>query len=360
MKSVLIAEDEEALLEVMSAVVADLGHKVLMAQDGAEALTLARSHQPDLVITDHMMPRLTGMGLLGALRSEPALKDTPVILVSAARPAGAENATLYLAKPVPLDRFEKAVQSCLQGAPGTSPRPAEVALTYDERSALSLAKTEMLSWVAHEIKTPLSSARMNLQLMLRHPSVADEAPQRKKGESILRQLERMDQLVSSVLEAASLADGAVRLKLERQDLKGFLEGLISYWKDVKPEVQFTLLLPELPVLLNADAERLRQILDNLISNAVKYGSPVSRVQVALEQSPGRASIQVTDFGPGIDAVELARIFDRFHRAEGAVGKGHGLGLYIASALAKLHGGTLHAKSQRGEGATFTLSLPSTR
>jgi two-component system sensor histidine kinase/response regulator len=66
---------------------------------------------------------------------------------------------------------------------------------------------------------------------------------------------------------------------------------------------------------------------------------------------------VTDHGQGMDAAELPRIFDRFHRAEGSTGQGHGLGLYIAAALARLHGGTLQVRSQRGEGATFTLSLP---
>ncbi len=102
------------------------------------------------------------------------------------------------------------------------------------------------------------------------------------------------------------------------------------------------------------------MLDNLLSNAVKYGRPANRVDVRAEASPGRALIHVRDHGQGISASELPRIFDRFHRAEGATGEGHGLGLYIAAALAKLHGGSLHARSQRGEGATFTLTLPSTR
>ena len=79
--------------------------------------------------------------------------------------------------------------------------------------------------------------------------------------------------------------------------------------------------------------------------------------MALELSPGRAVIKVTDHGQGMDASELPRIFDRFHRAAVSTGQGHGLGLYIASALAQLHGGSLHVRSQRGEGSIFTLSLP---
>lgn len=359
MKVVLIAEDEDALLDVFSSVVIELGHKVLVAHDGAEALTLARAHLPDLVITDHMMPRLTGMQLLHAVRSEPALKETPVILVTAANPAGTEAATLLLPKPVPLERFEKAVEDCLRGSARSSARSDDGPLGPDQRSELSVVRSEMLSWVAHEIKTPLSSARMNLQLMLRHPSMTSEPTQLKKAESVLRQVERMDALVNSVLEAARLSDGAVRLQRDPHDLNALVTELVDNWRDLEPEVQFEVVVADAAVTLNVDAERLRQILDNLLSNAVKYGDPSRRVQITVDRSPGRASVAVTDSGDGIDAAELPRIFDRFHRAEGSEGKGHGLGLYIASALAKLHGGTLHARSQRGEGTTFTLSLPAT-
>jgi signal transduction histidine kinase len=81
------------------------------------------------------------------------------------------------------------------------------------------------------------------------------------------------------------------------------------------------------------------------------------VQVELTLSPGLAVVQVRDWGKGIPAAELPNIFDRFHRAESAGGHGHGLGLYIASALARLHGGTLGAHSTLGEGSTFSLRLP---
>ncbi len=240
MNLVLIAEDEEALLEVFASVVEDLGHKVLVAHDGAEALTLARAHRPNLVITDHMMPRLTGVALLRAIRSEPEIAEVPVILASAARPTGAEEATLFLPKPIGLRKFELAVEACLKGAPALKEGPAPGGLSPDQRSALSVAKSELFSWVAHEIKTPLSSARLNTQLMLRHPSVGEDAGQRRKAEAVIRQLDRMDQLVTSVLDAAKLADGRISLQLERTELQPFLTELIATWRDLQPDVVFEL------------------------------------------------------------------------------------------------------------------------
>lgn len=357
MKVVLVVDDEEALLEVFASVVKDLGHTVLCAHAGDEALGLARAHQPDLIISDHMMPGLTGMELLRSVRGDERLASTPFILVSAALPQGADEANAYLAKPVSLEAFERMVEKGLRASVGRPERPEGLPLTQAPETTMNLARAEMMSWVAHEIKTPLSSARLNLELMLRHLSGETADAQRRRGTVVLHQLDRMGTLVSSVLEASQLSDGRIKLQREPCELRVFLQDVASYWRDTRPEADLIVKLPTEPVTMQADAERLRQILNNLISNAIKYGGTPARVELALDLSPGRAVISVADHGQGMDASELPRIFDRFHRAAGSTGQGHGLGLYIASALAQLHGGSLQVCSQRGEGSTFTLSLP---
>jgi len=135
---------------------------------------------------------------------------------------------------------------------------------------------------------------------------------------------------------------------------------VSEWRELQPEVHFELRCTEDSLPLHFDAVRLRQVLDNLVSNAVKYGGEARRVEVALSTTPGLAVVSVRDWGQGIPAAELRSIFDRFHRADSNEGRGHGLGLYIASALARLHGGSLTVKSALGEGSTFSLRLPLSR
>ncbi|WP_224241633.1 ATP-binding response regulator [Hyalangium gracile] len=358
MKVVLLAEDEEALLEVFASVVTDLGHTVLSAHSGDEALGLARAHQPDLIVSDHMMPGLTGVEFLRSVRRDERLAGTPFILVSAVLPQGAHEANAYLAKPVSLEAFERMVQEELRAsARKRADRSEGAPLTQAPENGLNLARAEMLSWVAHEIKTPLSSARLNLEMMIRHLAGDAADAQRRRGTLALQQLDRLSTLVSSVLEASQLSDGRIKLQREPCNLKAFLAGVARYWRDTRSDFEFSLVLPPEEVTAWIDAERVRQILNNLVSNAVKYSGTSTRVVLSLELSPGRAVIAVTDQGQGMDAAELPRIFDRFHRAEGSTGQGHGLGLYIASALARLHGGTLQVRSQRGEGSTFTLSLP---
>jgi len=356
MSLVLVAEDEEALLEVFSEVLEDLGHRVVRASNGEEALMLARTETPDLVISDHMMPRRTGMQLLYAMRSEPTLADVPFVLLSAARPPGREDAETFLAKPVDLATFEKTVSAALsrhnRSQVQTPPSPRDTA------SALSVAREEMLNWVAHELKTPLSSARLNVQLLLRK-MLRRGAPddEQRSAESVMRQLDQMNGLVTSILDASRLADGKLELQRVRAPLVPFLQEVVQDWSEAQPEVTFRLDAQEPPERMAFDVERTRQILNNLLSNAVKYRGDSREVDIRTTLDPGAVLIHVRDRGVGIPAAALPHVFDRFRRADNQQGRGHGLGLFIASSLARLHGGSLSARSSIGEGSTFTLRLP---
>ncbi|EPX59999.1 sensor histidine kinase [Cystobacter fuscus DSM 2262] len=353
MSLVLIAEDEDAMLDIFAQIVEDMGHRALRAHNGEEALLLARTQPPDLVVSDHMMPRRTGMELLRELRADPVLREVPFLLLSAARPPGLEEATAFLAKPVDLDTFETAVRQVLRV------RPADVEPEAKARAVNpdSVLREEMLNWVAHEIKTPLSSARLNAQMLLRKQSARADPEERRHAEVILRQLDRMNGLVTSILDAARLSDGKLMIHQENGDFASFLQGVVQEWRELQPQVDFSLVGAEQPLRLSFDAERVRNILNNLLSNAVKYGGERKHVEVALALSPGLVVVHVRDWGQGIAASEVPNIFERFHRAEGSGGSGHGLGLYIASAIARLHGGSLSAKSSLGEGSTFSLRLP---
>lgn len=359
MAKVLVAEDEPALLESFRELVTGLGHECIPALDGNQALDLARSRQPDLVVTDVMMPGKTGVELIRALRSDSVLSDVPVIMLSAGRPPEADRkeAWLFLSKPVSLERFERAVQDGLKVAEGLGPRRSFRASPNGDVSPLSLAREAMLSWVAHEIKSPLSAALTASHLALRGLE-NDEAPSAlaRRLKVISRQLVRMDELVTSILDAAQLQEGKLELDLEPIDIDEWLGKVADFWRDLHPEWRFPLSASE-ELVVNGDRERLRQVLDNLISNAIKYGGPSKTVQIEARSTDRSVLISVTDDGRGIAADDLPHIFDRFHRVAGQGGRGHGLGLYIAAALARLHGGELTAESQVGRGSTFTLSIP---
>lgn len=364
MSKVLVAEDEPALLDSYTEIIRALGHECVGALDGSHALELARQHEPDLVLTDYMMPGKTGIQLLRALRVDPALDYVPVILLSAARPAEAErrDAWLFLTKPVSVDRLEAAITDGLAVSARTKRQvgtAAARAVPGPGTNHLSLAREDMLSWVSHEIKSPLAAAMTATELGVRDARAIGSAAIEKRLLTVTRQLKRMDELVTSLLDAAQLQDG--RLGLDRQpvDLAATVEAAVGFWSDVHPDVMFEKRIEARPTV-SADPERIRQVVDNLLSNAVKYGRPANHVVVALfVDDRQRVRLRVIDRGRGIPRDELPHIFDRFHRVPGQGGRGHGLGLYIAAALARLHGGLLEVESEVGHGSTFTFVLPVT-
>jgi two-component system, sensor histidine kinase and response regulator len=358
-RKVLIAEDEPALLESYSELITALGHECLLACDGNEAIAVARSHRPDLVVTDFMMPGRTGLEVIAALKRDPLLSALPVILITAGRPRETElrNAWLTLKKPVPLEQFEDAIRKGLAaGAAASAPGGSSVAAPEDA-SHITLAREEMLGWVSHEIKSPLAAALTATQLAMRDLDAGvDPQSLRRRMAIIARQLGRMDELANSILDAAQLQSGNLKLDLEDIDLGEWLNDIVAFWEDLNPEYEFTLSNGH-GVVLSADRERLRQIIENLISNAVKYARSSRRVLVDTEALEDSVRIHVKDEGPGIPPEQLSTIFNRFQRVPGQAGRGHGLGLYIAAALARLHGGLLSVESEVGKGSTFTLTLP---
>jgi signal transduction histidine kinase len=363
MSKVLVAEDEPALLESYSELVRGLGHECVCAYDGNQALELARQHQPDLVITDYMMPGKTGVELLRALRVDPVLESVPVIMLSAARPPERErrDAWQFLTKPVPIDRLELTINEGLVVSARARKQPKGArAVPGPDTNALSLAREDMLSWVSHEIKSPLAAALTATELAVRDVRGPEPRSVEKRLLIIARQLRRMDELVTSLLDAAQLQDGRLALEREPIDFAGIVETAVTYWRELQPEVTFDVSIDARPTV-SVDAERVRQVLDNLLSNAIKYGRPANRVSlgVRVDEERKRLCISIADRGRGIPRDELAHIFDRFHRVPGQGGRGHGLGLYIAAALVRLHGGIIEVESEVGQGSTFTVVLPLT-
>ena len=225
----------------------------------------------------------------------------------------------------------------------------------------SLARQEtlrrnLMADIAHELRTPLSVMRGDLEALLDgvyQPS--PEALASLHDETLL-----LSRLVDD-LRALALAE-AGQLRLERQptDLGELLAGIVAGF-DLQAQSQGQILSavlpPDLP-LVDADPQRIRQVVANLVSNALRHASrPGSRVLVSAVQKPGEVEVSVSDDGPGIPPDDLAHIFDRFWQGDRARADGSGLGLAIARELIRAHGGQIWAESTPGQGTTFRFTLP---
>jgi two-component system, sensor histidine kinase and response regulator len=219
---------------------------------------------------------------------------------------------------------------------------------------LAMAREEVLSWIAHEIRTPLGIALTAAELLAGELSGAPH-PGLRRLDMIRTQIHRVSDLVSSILDAVRLEDGRMVLTLAPIDVRDLVAETIDYWRATAPAMPLVARVPAEPVWALIDASKTRQIIDNLVSNAWKHAAP-STVEIAVERGADQVRLHVRDQGRGIAGEHLDRIFDRFYRA-GSGARGHGLGLYIGAALSRLQGGELSVVSAPGVGSTFTLAVP---
>jgi two-component system, OmpR family, sensor histidine kinase BaeS len=215
----------------------------------------------------------------------------------------------------------------------------------------------MLADVSHELRTPLTIIQGNLEAVLDGVYPADET----RLKSLLEEAHILSRLVEDLRTLALAESGALQLKRESTDLTALLRETVSAFQSQADAagVNMELVLPDQSFQLEIDSERIRQVLINLLSNALRYSPRGSSIKINLvESAPGaerRLWISVQDSGPGIAPEDLPHIFDRFYKSRDS--RGMGLGLSIARFIVEAHGGEIAAESSEGKGTTISFSLP---
>jgi signal transduction histidine kinase len=229
------------------------------------------------------------------------------------------------------------------------------------------ARDEFLSVASHELKTPLTALRLQVQSLQRSVTRTPDAqfsPEqlRARFDAADRQVQRLVELIDTLLDVSRLQGGSIVFDVAELDLAVLIAEVVDRVRATAAAAGSSLTL-ESPAELRGrfDGSRVDQIVTNLLSNAIKYGrgKPVT-VRLAVDRQPGgsRATVVVGDEGIGIAPEDHARIFDRFERAVSRTHyAGLGLGLWISRQIAESLGGTLTVESDLGKGARFTLSLP---
>ena len=223
-------------------------------------------------------------------------------------------------------------------------------------------KDEFLASVGHELRTPMN-AILGLNGALQ-TELADRPEQRALAEHIRSSTEQLLRLVNDILDFSQLEAGRLQLLVQPLVLRPWLQAQLAPWQaraQAKGLVLHVEVAPEVPQAVMADAQRLRQLLLNLIDNAIKF-TPSGQIAVRLRAHPGPGwlRLEVQDSGPGIAAERLPHIFNRFEHADQQTARrygGTGLGLAIGEQLVKLHRGRIGVSSEPGQGALFWLELP---
>lgn len=218
---------------------------------------------------------------------------------------------------------------------------------------------EALDAVAHDLRTPLARLRGRAeQALVAEP--ADAASYREALADCIEEADRASSLLTTLMDISEAETGVMHLHAEQVDVGAVLTETVELYEDVAEARRIALAaaMPDVPLTVTADRARLRQVLANLVDNAVKYTPPGGRVDLEARAADHEVALTVSDTGPGIPADQQPRIWDRLYRGDAAHGeRGLGLGLSLVRAVIEAHGGRVELTSEEGQGSRFTIVLP---
>ncbi|MGI9488688.1 MAG: ATP-binding protein [Geminicoccaceae bacterium] len=236
----------------------------------------------------------------------------------------------------------------------------QIQCALNKERELNGLQRQFVSMVSHEFRTPLAIIDGNAQRLSRRFT---DMPRDRVAEALKKvrsAVGRLTGLMESVLDAAQLEEGKVKFQPSSVNLAELLHEVVESYGEVYPDHEIIMHLDNLPPALSLDERLMRQIISNLVSNAVKYSLKGSKVQISgWQDETGQVCLTVRDEGVGIPKHELDQLFERFFRASTSTGiAGSGIGLHLVQHFVELHGGSIGVESTEGVGTAFTLRFQS--
>lgn len=353
---ILVVDDTPANRYAAVRILKTAGHKVLEAGTAAEAMAVARDEQPNVILLDVKLPDMVGFEATERLKTDPDTAHIAILQVSAsytsadARALGLQRgADAYLTLPIESQILLATVNSLLR-------------MHRAERDLQAAVRTrdEFLSIASHDLRTPLTSIRLSLELTMRRLSkLGGEAESVMVHlQRVSSQTERLGDLLDNLLDISQISAGTISMQLEQVDLVEVVFDAIARFQDEAAR-SGSVVSFDAPTMLQGRWDRLRleQITANLLSNAIKYGDG-KPIELAVSQEGGRARLMVKDHGVGIPKEQQRRIFERFERVgQGRSSGSYGLGLWIVRRITDALGGNIHLASAPQRGSCFTVELP---
>ena len=392
---VLVVDDEESVVVTIKAILQLDGYNVATTTSGAQARAMVRDTEYDLVLTDLRLEDGDGLDVLKAVRE--SYPETVTIMLTGyaslesaiqALRAGAYD---YLVKPSEVEELRSTVARGIERRRlgqelrqrvaeladlNTSLQQrideatAELKERYEQLKELDRMKSQFLSIASHELKTPITAMSGFLQVALRRVGRLSEgeaaAPVAEGLRGITEQLEvvyrqtgKLARLVDELLDVSRIQTGRIEFRYGDVDLSELAN-------EVATRMQLTTTAHEISVrrdsenVVTADRDHLEQVLNNLVTNAIKYSPSGGAITIDVRPDDGGVRLSVTDQGIGIPAEELESIFGLFYRSPDRAARdaaGMGLGLYISKEIVLRHGGRIWAESGGAKGSTLNVVIP---
>jgi signal transduction histidine kinase len=385
--TILLVEDNRDMNQFVSEMLADT-YRVISVHSAEEALRVVGEVVPDLILSDVMMAGMTGEELLRQLRQLPDIGRTPIVMLTALADAemrvrllraGAQD---YVTKPVVIEELNarianliavKRASDILQEGLQTAARDVEqlaeaqiarhheLERAREEAERVSRTKDEFLSVVSHELRTPLNVIQGWMWQLKRANS--SPATRQRAIDVIERNVMMQGRLVEDLLDTSRSALGKLHLRKRLVDLCQACQTAVDNIERHAEAKRLTVTLdvPDTPLFISGDVDRLQQAISNVLSNALKFTPGGGLIEVTVGRADTRARVTVRDSGSGVPPHFVTTMFEPFAQADKSTTRlvgGVGLGLAIVKQIVTLHGGAVTATSAgEGHGTTITLEFP---
>jgi two-component system sensor histidine kinase/response regulator len=353
----LVIDDQEANIQVLGSMLGKLGFEILPATDGDQAIRRMNSRRPDLILLDLLMPGKDGFEICRQIQSNPEWAEIPIIFLSASDDKNLIVRALesggvdYITKPFNKLELVSRVRTHLM-----------LKTARDHLRQLAQDKEELIGMISHHLQNHLAGMHMSAELLMNRVKDDSDPKLRLMAENIQSSSSQMRAFLRTFLANAA-AEHTLSIKPERINLAETVGRAVKRYDEAARSKGIVLrsVFPPGPAFVTADSNALDQVLDNLISNAVKFSPQGKEVSVSVQHGLLRTECQVRDQGAGFTEEDKKKMFRRYARLSARPTGGEpstGLGLSIAKKLMQSMNGELTCESKAGEGAIFILRLPS--
>ncbi len=353
---ILVVDDQPANVQIVGSVLGNIGHEIIPASDGATALKRLAVRLPDLILLDVLMPGMDGHEVCRQVKANAAWKDIPVIFLSAAddkelivRALNAGGID-YITKPFNHSELVTRVRTQLS-----------LKHARDRLKQLAEDKDELIGILTHDLKNYLGGVNMSAELLHNQAKRFNDEKLSLLSENIYRSSGQLLTFLKEFLANAS-ADYGFVVKPGLVELVETAKNVVLQYGETARRKQLTVKtdFPATATMVLADATALDQVLDNLVSNALKFTPPGKEIFISVRVAEDHTECIVRDQGPGFTAEDKTRMFRRYGRLSARPTGGEpstGLGLSIVLKLVQAMNGELLCDSHKDQGTTFTIRLP---